>query len=75
MLKAHQGKKIGQLFYQKALEIATQHKLRYIWLGVWEENKNAINFYEKNGFVAFDKHIFKLGDDPQTDILMKLSLD
>ena len=50
VLKAHQGKKIGQLFYQKALEIATQHKLRYIWLGVWEENKNAINFYEKNEF-------------------------
>ena len=29
-------------------------------------------FYKKNGFVAFDKHLFKLGDDDQTDIVMKL---
>lgn len=28
----------------------------------------------KNGFIAFDKHIFKLGDDEQTDIMMKLKL-
>jgi ribosomal protein S18 acetylase RimI-like enzyme len=47
----------------------------YIWLGVWEENTKAINFYTKNGFAGFDKHIFKLGDDEQTDIMMKLQLD
>ena len=40
----------------------------------WEENPRAINFYKKNGFVEFDKHIFKLGDDEQTDILMRLKL-
>ncbi|MEY3918157.1 MAG: Protease synthase and sporulation negative regulatory protein 1, partial [Bacteroidota bacterium] len=46
----------------------------YIWLGVWEHNPRAIRFYEKQGFVKFDQHIFQLGDDEQTDILMKLSL-
>ena len=34
----------------------------------------AVEFYKKNGFVEFDKHIFKLGDDLQTDIMMKLAL-
>ena len=48
--------------------------VEYIWLGVWEENHRAINFYTKNGFVAFDKHIFVLGEDAQTDIMMKLEL-
>jgi len=43
-------------------------------LGVWEKNQRAINFYKKNGFVEFDKHIFKLGEDKQTDIMMKLKL-
>jgi diamine N-acetyltransferase len=60
------------MLYEKSAEIALQRKADYVWLGVWEHNSRAINFYKKNGFVEFDKHIFKLGDDEQTDILMKL---
>ena len=72
--KEFHGKNIGQLLYNKAIEIAKNKKVDYVWLGVWEENLRAISFYKKNGFVAFDKHIFKLGDDEQTDIMMKLML-
>lgn len=72
--KAFHGKKIGQLLYDKAIEVAKVKMVEYIWLGVWEENHRAINFYTKNGFVAFDKHIFVLGEDAQTDIMMKLEL-
>ncbi len=74
VLKDFHGKSVGQLLYKKALEIAHQKKVNYVWLGVWEENPRAISFYKKNGFVEFDKHIFKLGDDEQTDIMMKLVL-
>ncbi|SFG93773.1 GNAT family N-acetyltransferase [Pontibacter chinhatensis] len=74
VLKAYHGKRVGQLLYDKALQVARQAKADYVWLGVWEENLRAIRFYKKNGFVAFDKHIFKLGDDEQTDIMMKLEL-
>ncbi|MFZ1529024.1 MAG: GNAT family N-acetyltransferase [Ferruginibacter sp.] len=74
VLKEFHGKKVGQLLYEKALQIAGQAGAEYVWLGVWEENPRAINFYRKNGFVEFDKHIFKLGDDEQTDIMMKLKL-
>jgi len=35
----------------------------------------AIGFYKKNGFSEFDKHIFRLGNDEQTDIMMKLKLN
>jgi diamine N-acetyltransferase len=68
---SHQGKKVGQILYDKALEIAEQERKEYIWLGVWEENLKAVNFYIKNGFVEFDKHIFVLGTDKQTDLMMK----
>jgi ribosomal protein S18 acetylase RimI-like enzyme len=68
------GKKIGQLLYEKAISIAKKRSANYVWLGVWEENKRALKFYEKNGFKAFDKHIFRLGDDEQTDIMMRLDL-
>lgn len=74
VLKEFQGKKVGQLLYHKAMQIARQINADYLWLGVWEENPRAISFYKKNGFVEFDKHIFKLGDDEQTDIMMKLQL-
>lgn len=73
--KDFHGKKVGQLLYEKALEIAKLNKSDFVWLGVWEENPRAINFYKKNGFVEFDKHIFKLGNDEQTDIMMKLILE
>lgn len=72
--KAFHGKKIGQLLYEKAIQVAREAGVAYVWLGVWEDNTRAIRFYEKNGFVPFDKHLFKLGDDIQTDIMMKLKL-
>ncbi len=75
VLKEFHGKKVGQILYDTAFKIAKQTGANYLWLGVWEENPRAINFYKKNGFVEFDKHIFKLGNDEQTDIMMKLQLD
>jgi ribosomal protein S18 acetylase RimI-like enzyme len=69
--KEYLGKKAGQFLMDKALQVAGMYKLRYVWLGVWEQNLRAIRFYDKNGFSAFDKHIFRLGADEQTDIMMK----
>ncbi|WP_436489539.1 N-acetyltransferase family protein [Chitinophaga sp. ARDCPP14] len=71
VIQEYHGKKVGQMLYEQAMQIAAQVNAHYVWLGVWEENQRAISFYTKNGFVAFDKHIFKLGDDEQTDIMMK----
>ncbi|NJM79920.1 MAG: GNAT family N-acetyltransferase [Flavobacterium sp.] len=74
VLKEFHGLKVGQLLYEKALQIAKEKKVEYIWLGVWEENKKAIQFYTKNGFIVFNKHLFKLGNDEQTDLMMKLQV-
>jgi diamine N-acetyltransferase len=75
VLKEFHGKQVGQLLYNKALQVAKHHNVDILWLGVWEANPRAIRFYQKNGFVEFDKHIFKLGNDEQTDIMMKLELN
>lgn len=75
VLKEFQGRKIGQQLFDRTLKIAKQANLNYVWLGVWEENSGAIKFYEKNGLKAFSKHIFMLGDDAQTDIMMKIELN
>ncbi|NJY62852.1 GNAT family N-acetyltransferase [Salinimicrobium sp. CDJ15-81-2] len=75
VLKEFLGKKVGKLLFDQALEIGKQRKLDFVWLGVWENNIRAIQFYRKNGFVEFDKHIFRLGKDEQTDIMMKLKIN
>ena len=74
VLKDFHGKKVGQLLFDKAIAIAKAQQVAYVWLGVWEENKRAIEFYSKNGFIKFDQHVFVLGDEAQTDIMMKLKL-
>ena len=71
VLQPFHGRQVGQILYNKALEVAQQINANYVWLGVWEKNFRAMRFYEKNGFIAFNKHPFWLGTDEQTDIMMK----
>lgn len=75
VLQKFQGNKIGQLLFNKALELAKSFGANKLWLGVWEKNYKAIHFYEKNGMQAYDRKLFLLGNDEQTDILMKLDLN
>ncbi len=69
--KDHQNKKIGAILIQENIHHAIKNALDTIWLGVWEHNPKAIEFYERWGFEVFDKHVFVLGNDPQNDLLMK----
>jgi len=74
VLSEYQGKQIGRHLLKFAIQTAIEAKLSYIWLGVWEHNAGAIRFYEGNGFKQFSSHPFMLGNDKQTDILMKRPL-
>lgn len=74
VLSQFHGRNVGQQLLQKAIGVAKNQGFKLIWLGVWEENPRAIKFYQKHGFVEFDTHVFKLGEDVQTDLLMKLEL-
>lgn len=62
---------MGNLLIKKAVELAIKKKKNRVWLGVWEHNIPALKFYEKQGFSIFSKHIFHMGEDPQTDYLME----
>jgi diamine N-acetyltransferase len=74
VLKEYHGKEAGSLLFKKALDTAHSAGVDYIWLGVWEKNQRALSFYRKNGFFEFNRHVFMMGDEPQTDYLMKLEL-
>ena len=69
-----QGKGLGQFLMEQAISIATERRKKYAWLGVWEKNEKAIRFYKKNGFYEIGTHTFVMGEDVQTDHVMKKDL-
>jgi ribosomal protein S18 acetylase RimI-like enzyme len=74
VLKAFQGMKAGQFLLDYTLELAAQHGVKTVWLGVWEYNTKAYQFYEKNGFEKFGSHKFMMGAQEDTDWLMRKQL-
>ncbi|MBE7515094.1 MAG: GNAT family N-acetyltransferase [Chloracidobacterium sp.] len=73
-LYSHQeyiGKGVGQDLMDECFRLAAEGLHDVMWLGVWEFNPRAIRFYEKNGFRIVGKHNFRLGSDPQIDLLMQ----
>lgn len=65
------GKGIGSSLMQECIAAARRGGYEVIWLGVWEKNQKAIDFYTCWGFEKFGDHEFVLGNDAQTDWLMK----
>ena len=61
---------LGKYLINKAIEIAVEQEKNKIWLGVWEENENAIAFYKKIGFVQAGSHSFLMGEEEQIDLIM-----
>jgi len=68
------GKGVGKSLMEASIQYAIGHHYATIWLGVWEHNPRAIGFYSKWGFEKFGEHLFVVGNDPQTDWLMKKTL-
>ena len=68
------GKGVGKELMQAAIREARQRNCNSVWLGVWEKNPRAIDFYKKWGFKEVGSHIFKVGDDPQRDFVMELKI-
>src|SRR5215213_10282322 len=66
-LNEYIGKGIGKALMLKCLEFAKENANDFMWLGVWEFNYRAQDFYKKFGFEKCGEHIFRLGSDPQTD--------
>jgi ribosomal protein S18 acetylase RimI-like enzyme len=65
------GSGVGAALMQACIDQAKQRGYKTLWLGVWERNARAQAFYRKWNFTEIGTHIFHLGEDPQTDILMQ----
>ncbi len=56
------------------LKVAEEFECQTIWLGVWERNERAIQFYERWRFKAVGSRQFALGSKLQNDLLMARQL-
>jgi GNAT superfamily N-acetyltransferase len=65
------GKGVGARLMDECFALAKNLNCDVMWLGVWEYNPRAQRFYEKYGFREVGKHVFLLGLDAQTDLLMQ----
>jgi len=68
------GRGVGEALMRACIQEAQHAGYETIWLGVWERNGRAQAFYRKWNFRAVGTHVFQLGADAQTDILMERSL-
>ena len=69
-----QGLGLGRFLMEQAIAKAVEKNKKYAWLGVWEKNEKAIRFYKKNGFYEIGTHTFTMGEDVQTDYVMRKDL-
>ena len=66
-----QGNNYGKIMLEETIRIAQQKGKSKVWLGVWENNPNAVRFYKKNGFKLTGKHEFMFVDEAQVDFVME----
>jgi diamine N-acetyltransferase len=69
------GRGIAQPLMEAVKRIGRERGGRTLWLGVWEKNPRGIAFYRKSGFAPVGTHLFHVGRDPQTDVVMVCSLE
>jgi len=69
-----QGTGLGAALMRGILALAEQLHCRAVVLGVWEKNDKAKAFYQRFGFRPIGEHPFQLGQDVQTDIILRKGL-
>ncbi|KAF7957213.1 hypothetical protein EAE96_002803 [Botrytis aclada] len=64
------GQGVGKLLADRLENMARDQKFQYMWLGVWEENHQAMKAYEKWGYKKVGEHDFTIGQIVQTDYVL-----
>jgi diamine N-acetyltransferase len=64
------GTGVGATLMQQAIHEAAARGKEALWLGVWEKNARAIEFYRRHEFFEAGTQPFLLGTDLQNDLVM-----
>ena len=66
-----QGTGLGAALMRGILALGEQLHCSAVVLGVWEKNERARAFYQRFGFREIGQHEFRLGQDVQTDLILR----
>lgn len=69
------GSGIGDLLLEHCLQFARELEKDVLWLGVWEQNPRAVNFYAKHGFTRVGSLEFPYGDSVGINAVMQIDLN
>ena len=69
------GSGVAQAMMAQVDRIARARGATALWLSVWQDQPQAVRYYEKTGFVKAGALVFVVGDDPKDDWLMVRALD
>jgi ribosomal protein S18 acetylase RimI-like enzyme len=72
--RAWHGRGVAQALMDRVRDVVRERGATTLWLGVWERNDRARAFYAKCGFAGVGEHIFLFGSDPQTDLVMVMTV-
>lgn len=62
LTKAFTGLKLGKALFEFNVALSKQNAQTGMWLYVWTENKPALNFYKKAGFIKAADTFFKISE-------------
>lgn len=71
LVEAFWGQHIGHVLLQYILAFAESNGYEWLWLIVWEENRQALRFYEKWGFEHFGYEDFQYGNIVTKDWVLR----
>ena len=71
---SHLGSGIGSALMERCIGECRTRGHDVLWLGVWEENRTAIAFYERWGFGRVGSETFDVGGDKQQDAILTLPI-
>ena len=67
--------KTGEAMMLEAFQITKSSNYHYLWLGVWQKNNRAIDFYLKMGFEIFGTKKFFVGTEENDDFVLRIKLN
>lgn len=71
IVEGQQGKGIGRKLMDKALKSPALQTAENIFLGVWENNHKAQEFYRSYGFIPIGEYLYYVGAHADREIIMK----
>lgn len=70
LLKEFQSSGLGSQLMNYAIKLGESFNKRHIWLGVWENNHQALSFYHKFNFLESSAHNYSVGNDIFKDLIL-----